>query len=1143
MSTPSSVLSSPASPASPTPPANPDTRSGSQTGNGAVGLANPQMSRSRRRMLDLINALISTGVQVDIDLPQIAVVGNQSAGKSSLIESISGITLPRASGTCTRCPTECRLTYAATPWKCTVSLSITTDASGQPLGQARTEAFGPPIFDKAEVEDRIRRAQLAILNPGKPAQSFLTGNEPTLDEGSTLTFSKNCVSLAISGPDVADLTFVDLPGLIASVGRGGNPNDIQLVENLVTTYIKRHNCIILLTVACETDFENQGAHHLAKKFDPEGKRTIGVLTKPDRIAAGDEQDWLKFIRNERESLQNNWFCVKQPASNELKQNWTWEQARRREDDFFSGTSPWNELEPMYARYLRTRNLVERCSQVLSDLIAKRLPEIQREIEVMISKTRKEIGDLPKPPPRNALNEVARLIKDFDADVRHHIEGVPYKEGIIQQIRGPSKKFRRAIRATAPEFKPFDASIFEACEVEYISEGSRPRRRAPAAPDFLKHEEEETTVEEESEISDDEYDSSEHCIYINEVHRRMEESVSRELPGHFPYIVEREYIGGIQKKWENPAVALCERVHRILMSHTQDLVQKHFAAFGQGMLEHRISLIIHEHLRSCLEEAKKKMTWLMKIQADPFTLNGHYFADCKEKFLVHYRRERQNALARNGRTISNDINLTREALSYLTRLGYEVNKEDLAKLLKQDMMEPALGLMASVRAYFQVAYKRFVDNVPMAIDYELIRGGEVDVFQLLWTKLELDGPDAHQMCDEYAQEPAHVADKRTNTDSVLIDITSSGDAKTRGVVASFKHTTTPDVTNGIEIAVQKVIEKAGLQQRKGEILEVGEVVVWVEAIRETMEKEVEQEKDQIIVLFYVWVDDMLIGGPKNSKIDKFKMRVKAHFDITNLSEVNYVLSLQVIQDRANGLIYLSQETYIKSILECFGMTNARPVSTLLPVGITLSASQSPQTDKERHEYHEYAKGIHYLVLVGSLLYAMQTRPEIQYTVGLVFQFSGNPGIEHLYAAKHILRCSIGGFVFEVSGSSVAWLFKKQPTVVTSSVEAEYMAASNAKKEAIWLWTLLKEIDYPQVNTTIIHTDNQGCIALVHNPVNHSCAKHIDIHHHFIQERVELGEVELKYISTKDMLADVFTKQVPREAFEKLCARLGIVPMSH
>jgi len=115
------------------------------------------------------------------------------------------------------------------------------------------------------------------------------------------------------------------------------------------------------------------------------------------------------------------------------------------------------------------------------------------------------------------------------------------------------------------------------------------------------------------------------------------------------------------------------------------------------------------------------------------------------------------------------------------------------------------------------------------------------------------------------------------------------------------------------------------------------------------------------------------------------------------------------------------------------------------------------------------------------------------------------------------------------------------VATSSVEAEYVASANVTKEAVWLRTLLTELDFPPITATVIFTDNQGCIALANNPVSHSRAKHIDIRHHFIRERVEQHEVELKYVSTKDMLADVFTKALPRETFEKFRTLLGVLSM--
>jgi Dynamin central region len=97
----------------------------------------------------------------------------------------------------------------------------------------------------------------------------------------------------------------------------------------------------------------------------------GVLTKPDRIPIGDEDSWLSLIRNEKEALENNWYCVKQPGPHDLKQGITWTEARKREDEFFSTKQPWNELDGMYQKYLRTGNLVDRLSSILSDLISKR----------------------------------------------------------------------------------------------------------------------------------------------------------------------------------------------------------------------------------------------------------------------------------------------------------------------------------------------------------------------------------------------------------------------------------------------------------------------------------------------------------------------------------------------------------------------------------------------------------------------------------------------------------------------------------------------------------------------------------------------------------------------------------------------------
>ena len=187
---------------------------------------------------------------------------------------------------------------------------MTFDKYGKPSGPAIPIPFGPIITNKSEVEERIRRAQRAILNPSTAHEAFLLGPDGGPAEGSELSFSKNCICLKLSGPDLTDLSFCDLPGtcscwhfmiislnhsegLIVNVSQGGKESDIELVRDLVESYVRKPSCLILLTVTCESkfrgtlsaalvltshaaDFENQGAHRMAKQHDPDGERTIGL---------------------------------------------------------------------------------------------------------------------------------------------------------------------------------------------------------------------------------------------------------------------------------------------------------------------------------------------------------------------------------------------------------------------------------------------------------------------------------------------------------------------------------------------------------------------------------------------------------------------------------------------------------------------------------------------------------------------------------------------------------------------------------------------------------------------------------------------------------------------------------------------------
>ena len=127
---------------------------------------------------------------------------------------------------------------------------------------------------------------------------------------------------------------------------------------------------------------------------------------------------------------------------------------------------------------------------------------------------------------------------------------------------------------------------------------------------------------------------------------------------------------------------------------------------------------------------------------------------------------------------------------------------------------------------------------------------------------------------------------------------------------------------------------------------------------------------------------------------------------------------------------------------------------------------------------------------------------------------------------------------LAGGPISWRTRKQNTVALSSTEAEYLSATDSSKQAVYHRNFLQEIGIEQTGPTVIHADNQGAIALSENPCKHERTKHFDIRHHFIREKVQAGEVLLRYCPTNEMVADLLTKALPRIKFEKFRREAGI-----
>ena len=138
-----------------------------------------------------------------------------------------------------------------------------------------------------------------------------------------------------------------------------------------------------------------------------------------------------------------------------------------------------------------------------------------------------------------------------------------------------------------------------------------------------------------------------------------------------------------------------------------------------------------------------------------------------------------------------------------------------------------------------------------------------------------------------------------------------------------------------------------------------------------------------------------------------------------------------------------------------------------------------------------------------------------------------------------RKSVSGYVITLAGGAVAWSSKKQSTVALSTAKAEYVDATHCAKQVIWHRSLFTEVGLPLPSTSTIFSDNQAAVSIAHHPEHHARTKHIDIAHHFLQDLVQDGILNLVYITSENNLADIFTKSLPKKVHQDLTYEIRIL----
>ncbi|KAG1729547.1 P-loop containing nucleoside triphosphate hydrolase protein [Suillus lakei] len=736
-----------------------------------VDISSTDYARRRSELIQMMVDLRSMGADALIDLPSVVVIGGQSAGKSSLVEAVSGINVPRDSGTCTRCPMECTMSSHASSWSCTITLRIGFDRNGLVLQKPTNVPFGRTITAKSEFEVWLRRAQAAILNPDVSSSTFHTkAIEELRSMKNTLKFSRNVVCVAIEDPDATDLSFYDLPGLI----QNEEAEIVALVKSLVEHYTKKENTIILTTIPMS-----------------------GVLTKPDTLGAGainQRRKWVEIIegRSEDHTLRHGFYCVRLPDDAERAQRLSRAESQRRAAEYFDTTSPWKDVTDRHR--FGIPGFVSDVSRLLIQVI-----EQTDDVDKLLAKCIKDLDELPPPLANDPHIEVLRRVNAFCDVFKSFVNGSHEDKCLAQQNRALYAIFKRDIRGTAPDFRPFN----------------QPEDYVPLD-------------DTEGDMTLTERDPGVKVVGIYDIRKVIQEAIGWELPNNVPYQAKANLIAQFTKLWVAPSERCLAGINDVLDQVINALISTHFGRFK--VLEDYFGNLIRIQVDICKAHAQVAVKTALDLETTPhYTQNTHYLQTLRDKWLSHYktarsRPSRYKARIRHIRdegvpipppetpkpsefcasldddwnqnyspTVSQTsifgssvsavppepkpskptkyrVNPTpladtpeAKALRALVEAGYaNLRVSDLARLLPPDAFEEELVVMADVRAYYHVAYKRIVDHIPFTIEHALHHALAEQLSQSLLTSLLTDvvsGPDFSERVNELVSEDVSIAQKR------------------------------------------------------------------------------------------------------------------------------------------------------------------------------------------------------------------------------------------------------------------------------------------------------------------------------------------------------------------------------------------------
>ncbi len=537
-------------------------------------------------LLNIIDDLRSIGISHYVDLPQLIVCGDQSSGKSSVLEAISGLQFPTKDDLCTRFATELILRRGPTP-----SLIVTIIPSadrGKSEAKALSE-FQSPSNTIDEFASIIKTAEKAM----------------GLD-GDTKVFANDILRVELCGPKQPHLTLVDLPGIFYAGNRPQSDKDADLVQKMVKSYMEKGRSIILAVVSAKSDLAMQAITKMARDIDPQGQRTMGIITKPDLLFAGSDSEnaYVKLAKNENICFKLGWHILK-------NRDYDTREATRAERDaaekeFFT-KRVWSKALPQ--TQLGVEKLRPRLSRVLLNQIEAELPGLNEDVDREFQSCKDRLDALGDPRTTRSQQRIylSKTSQKFTSLITAAIDG-NYTDAFFggsDTKQGYAKRLRAVIQSTLSDFAQTLAREGHALQIVDT---------VPTRPSLSKNG--------PQTIARDKY--------LEGVTIKMRRNRGRELPGLFNPSIVGDLFFEQSKPWER---ILRETQEKLLSAAktTVHMVLKHVAvdnATMEGILRH----FIRPNMNPIYDKLDMKVVEVIKPhqRGHPLTFNEYFTENLQKK---------------------------------------------------------------------------------------------------------------------------------------------------------------------------------------------------------------------------------------------------------------------------------------------------------------------------------------------------------------------------------------------------------------------------------------------------------------------------------------------------------------------------------